>query len=127
MFECFRCYIERLLRRISKRFLGELDLIGAKRRAVCFGCVVLVRTAESDMRADDDERWTIADFLCSDDRLVESVEIICIFDALHMPVVCFEPLRGIVAEGEAGVSFDGDVVVVVETDDLAELLMACVR
>src|SRR5687768_18280075 len=54
------------------------------------------------------------------DRCVESIEIVCVIDALCVPAVRLVTFGGIVAESESRISFDGDVIVVVESDQLAE-------
>src|SRR6266480_4995180 len=39
---------------------------------------------------------------------------------LYVPTVGLESSSGVIAESESGVAFDGDVIVVIETDQLAE-------
>ncbi len=57
-------------------------------------------------------------------RRVERLEIVAVGHALDVPAVTLEPFRRVVREGEVGVPFDGDVILVVEPDQLAELQVA---
>src|SRR6185312_12338632 len=51
---------------------------------------------------------------------VQRGKIVDIGDVLDVPAVCLEALASIVTEGERGVALDGDVIVVVKPNQLAE-------
>jgi hypothetical protein len=51
-------------------------------------------------------------------------DVVAVGDPLHVPVVGGKAGADVFGEGEVGGAVDADVVVVVEDDELAELLMA---
>ena len=68
-----------------------------------------------------DHRRTIGDGLGGFNRLGDSIDIgIAIGHVLHVPAVGLVALQHIFGEGNIGVSVNGDVVVVVEGDQLAQ-------
>ena len=86
-----------------------------------FRGVLLVWTAPADVSADNDQRRPLGDALRVRDRRIDRVEIVAVGDVLDMPAVGFEALRRVVREGEVGGPVDSDAIVVVESDQLAEL------
>ena len=104
--------------------LGQLDLVVAERRAVGPGRVLLVRRAEADVRAHRDQRGPPGLCLRGGDGRVDGVDVVAVGHLLHVPVVGGEARADVLGEGEVGGAVDGDVVVVVEDDELAELLVA---
>ena len=52
---------------------------------------------------------------------VDRVDVVAVGDPLHVPAVRLEALADVLGEGEVRGAVDGDVVVVVEEDELAQL------
>ena len=111
---------ERLQRGPAERLLGEPDLLLAQRRAVRLGGVHLVGASVGDVGPDHDERGPAGLRLGRADGRVERVEVVPVRHVLHLPAV--GPVAGadVLVEGQRGVALDGDVIVVVEADQLAE-------
>ena len=84
------------------------------------GGVVLMRTAVAYVRAHDDQGRPARFRFCSLDGAVQCCDVVGVGDVLNVPAVCLEARAGIIAEGERSVTFDRDVIVVVEADQLAE-------
>jgi len=103
---------------------GQLDLVGAERRAVGRRLVLLVGRAAADVGAHRDQRGLTGRRLGGRDRLVDGLDVVAVRHALHVPAVGGEAGADVFAEGEVGGAVDRDVVVVVEHDQLAELLVA---
>ncbi len=60
----------------------------------------------------------------ADERRLERVAVVGDLAEVHdVPAVGLEPLADVVAVGERGVAVDGDVVVVVDADQVAEALV----
>ena len=85
-----------------------------------FGGVVLVRTAVANVRANNDQRRPGRLGFRGIDRAIERGEIVYVRDVLNVPAVRLEARSRLVTEGQRGVALDGDVVVVVKPDQLAE-------
>ncbi len=88
------------------------------------GLVLLVGRAAADVGAHGDQRRLAGLGLGRGDRSVDRVDIVAVGYALDVPAVGLEALAHVLGEGEVGGAVDGDVVVVVEEDQLAELLVA---
>ena len=52
---------------------------------------------------------------------VDGVEVVAVGHVQHVPAVALEAPADVLGEGQVGVAVDGDAVVVVEHDELAEL------
>ena len=99
----------------------RLGLVRAEGRAVDVVRVGLVRGAVADERRHLDE-GRAGVLLRRVDRLADGVEVgVTVLDVLHVPAVRLVALADVLREGDVGVAVDGDVVVVVERDELAEL------
>ena len=83
--------------------------------AVCHG------RAEAEVRAYEDERRPRDLSPRGAERRVERVEVVAVGDADRLPSVGFEAFRATFGEGDLGRGRKRDRVVVVETDQLAEL------
>jgi len=112
------------LERPGAGVLGELDLVGAQRSAMCGRLVLLARRAVADVRADGDEGGLLGLGLGRRDRRIHGVDVVAVGHGQDVPAVRLEALADILGEGEIGGAVDGDVVVVVEDDQLAEPLVA---
>jgi hypothetical protein len=72
-----------------------------------------------EMARDLDHTRLILDFLRGLDGTSKGVQVVDIINHLHMPAIGGVSLAYIFGEGELGVSVDGDVVVIVENDELS--------
>ncbi len=108
--------------------LGGRDLVVAQRRAVRGLGVLGVRRRPGDDRAHRDERRPVGDRLRRLDRVVEGVRVEVAVrlrgHALDVPAVRLVPLGGLLGDGCRRVALDGDVVVVPQQHEVAELLVA---
>ena len=77
-----------------------------------------VRAAVGDGRLADDQARAIRFGLGRGESRLDLLTVVTV-DALNVPTVAFEAFLDVFGEGQAGVAFDGDVVVVVEVDQLA--------
>src|SRR4030095_2831769 len=104
--------------------LCESDLFFAQRFAVS-GCRVLpVRCAISDMTIQHDECGPVLCFSESGERLFDTIYIVGISDSQHVPSIREEASRYILSECYTRVSFDRDVVVVVDPAKVVEAQMS---
>ena len=72
------------------------------------------------MRAQDDQRWFVLDFLGIVKSFRDRIDVIAfVSQILQMPVICFEALGHIIRIGEIGIALDGYVIVIVEADQFA--------
>jgi len=85
------------------------------------GLALLVRRAEADLGLADDQRRAAVGLLRFGQRRVAEREVVGVRQRDHPPAVGGEPRPDVFGEGEAGLPFDGDVVVIVEDDQLVEL------
>ena len=83
--------------------LGETDLLLAERLAVGGTGVVLMRSAITDVAVDNDQGRHIAGSPEDADRLRQTLRVVGVADALHIPAIGEESRRDIVAESEIGV------------------------
>src|SRR4029077_11509915 len=104
--------------------LGETHLLLAQRLAVRGGGVLLVRWAVTDMGVQDEEFWATLGLVKDIQRLLDALDVIGIAYAQNVPPVAEEAGGDVLGEGDARVSFDGDVVVVVDPAEVIEGEMA---
>merc|ERR1719414_1498562 len=89
--------------------------------------VCLVGRAETDDGLDLDERWLVGARLGLGNRLPDGSDVgVAVLDRQHLPAVGLVALAHVLREGELGVAVDGDAIVVVEDNELAEAKMTCV-
>ena len=108
----------------SEGFLGLGDLVGAERRTVDGAGVHLVGSGVADDGAHADERRLVGDLLGGLDCRFDRHDVFAALDRLHVPAVRLVAQRGVLAERDGGVVFDGDLVLVVEHDQVAQFLGA---
>ena len=103
-----------------ERFPRSRDLVVAERRAVRGRLARLARRPEPDDGLAAQDRRAIGDRERLADRGVDRVGVVTVHAAHHVPAVGVEAGRGVVGEPPPDLAVDGDVVVVVERDQLAE-------
>ena len=115
--------VEARLQRPAQVLLGRLEFLFTQRLAVHLGGAGLVWAAIADDALDADDtgpRVVLRGHYCLVDRAaVERVDA-----ALNMPAVPFKALGPILGVGDVGLAVDGNGVIVVEIDDLAQAQMA---
>src|SRR5690348_15353670 len=72
------------------------------------------------MRARNDDRGALV-CLGGFDSLAYSFKVVHIADVLYMPAIALKTRADILSKGQVGVAFDGDMVVIVEVNQLAKL------
>ena len=108
----------------AEDLLGGRDLVVAQRRAVRGAGVLLVRRGPADDRAQHDDRRAAGLGLGGGERGVDGGEVLAVVDVLHVPAVGLVALADVLGEGDVRVVLDGDLVVVVDEDEVAQLLGA---
>ena len=108
------------VRRPAVHNLGEPHFVLAQSLAVRFLGVLAVRRSETDVAIDDDQRRPVRLPLRRLDGDVDQSEIVDVADAQHIPVPALEARGHVVAEGQRSVALDGDVIVVVEPDQVGQ-------
>src|SRR5207245_2111925 len=90
-----------------------------------FGAILPMRTAIADMATHSNQRRAVFHGNGIFDRRGEGVEVVGVFHSLSMPAVSIKAFADIFGgEGKFSTAVDGDVIVVVEIDDIAEAEMA---
>ena len=110
------------LQRPPQSFFGEPDFFRAQGGAVGSGRVLLVGATVGDVGAGTNEGRAVQFGARRGQGLGHCIEIVAV-DLLHVPSVGFKPLGDIFRKRQAGVALDGDVVVIVQIDKLAQLQM----
>ena len=100
------------------------DLVLAERGAVHAAGVHLVGCGIADDGAQRDERRLVGDLLGLGDCLLDGDDVLAPLDLLHVPPVGPVARRDVLGQRDVGVVLDGDLVLVVEHDEIAELLGA---
>ena len=86
--------------------------------------VDFIRRAETDCRADVDDVRLVLDGLRDFDGFVNRFNVVAIVHDLNVPAVGFVTLGAVFGEGDGGVAFDRNMVVVVQVKNVVELQMA---
>ena len=100
-------------------FAGQGDFLGAQWCAVAVFLALLVRRTEADGGLAADQGWQRALARGLDGGL-DLFRIVAVDVADHLPVVGFEALGRVVGEPAFDFTVDGDAVVIVEGDQLAQ-------
>ena len=114
----------------AQYLLGGCNFVGTQLGAVDATGVLLGGGRVADNGAQLDEGGLIGDLGCSDDSIVESFDVFLVvaasgpIDLGNVPAVGLVTGCDILGEGDVGVIFDGDVVAVVDDDQVAQLLVA---
>ena len=94
--------------------LGRVELLPRRGFSMRFFCVLTMRRTVSDMAVDDDHRWAVRRVLKEANRLGKRVTVVCVRHVRDVPAVSLEAGLYVVAIREAGLAFNGDLVVVVD-------------
>ena len=115
----------------AQQLLGGRDLVLAERRAVGLAGVLRVGGGPGDDRAQPDQAGTAGLGLGGLDRLPQRGDVLGVavtpvgpVDVLDVPAVGGVAGGHVLAEGDVGVVLDRDLVVVVDQDQVAQLLVA---
>ena len=104
-------------------FTHSLDGVVTQRFAVC-ACGICLRRSVGNLSADDDQRRMFGVRLGVFNRLGNRFGVLAVCYILHRPAIGLEALADILGEREAGVAFNGDLVTIVEQNQLAKSKMA---
>ncbi|MCY1290549.1 hypothetical protein D9M70_396990 [compost metagenome] len=104
----------------AQRGAGQGNLVVAQRGAVALFLAGLVRRTEADDGLAADQGRLVAALARGVDGGLDLVGIVAVDVADHLPAVGLEALRRVVGEPAVHFAVDGDAVVVVEGDQLAE-------
>ena len=106
-------------------FTGQFGFFSADSSSMNAGRICLIGGAVADRGGHLDQAGLVGDGLCLLNRLGNSSHIaISIGHVLHMPAVGLIALQHVLGEGHGSVAVDGDVVVVVEGNQLAQAQVA---
>src|SRR5262249_37075544 len=100
--------------------LRYTNLFVAQGLAVRLRSVLLVRRPITDMTVQNDKSRTAFRVPGDFERALDSVNVIGIAYAQHIPAIGEESRGYVLREGNVGIAFDGDVVVVVNPAEVIE-------
>ena len=80
----------------------------------------LFGTAESDLCAHRNQRGALLVFPGQPDRFFHQVQVIAVRNGQHLPAIGLEPQTDIFGERNLRISFDGDMVVVIQINQFSE-------
>ena len=117
-------HLEGLVRVEAEDLLDRAHLRVAERGAVRLAGVHGLGRREGDHRAQQDERGPLGLGPGVLERLEDARDVLAALDDLDVPAVGLVPLRGVLAQRDRRVVLDGDLVVVVDHREVAQLLGA---
>ena len=118
---------EGLIRVEAKLLLELLDIVSLERRAVD-AVSALLQGAVTDGSLKLDQSGLVLDGLSLLEGSLHGIQVsVTVLDGDDLPAVSFVALDNILSEGAVGVSIDGDVVVVVDADQVSELQVTSER
>lgn len=84
----------------------------------------LIQRSKADGGVHLDQGWLISDSLGLFNSLLNGLHImVAIRDNLHVPSISFEALHNVLSEGDSSVTINGDMIVIIQCDQLAKLQM----
>src|SRR5258708_23839339 len=83
-----------------------------------------MRRAIADVAVQNEEGRTALCLLKDIERVLDSIDVVCVANAQNIPTVTQESGGDVLAEGDPGVAFDRDVVVVVNPAEMIESEMS---
>src|SRR5262249_50655005 len=92
----------------------KTNLVLSKRFAVRAAGILLVRRTVADVTVDDDQSGPVNGVLKGSKGAREHFQVIGVADSSYVPPVADEAGRHIFREGQSSISFDGDVIVVID-------------
>ncbi|CCJ85576.1 hypothetical protein BN133_1953 [Cronobacter dublinensis 582] len=104
----------------AELFAGQCHFFFAERRAVRLLFTRFVRRAEANHGATDNQRRFIGNLFRFFDGALDGLRIVAVNFMHHVPVIGFEAFGGVVGKPAFGLAVNGDAVVIVKTDQLAE-------
>jgi hypothetical protein len=104
--------------------LDQPNFLFAQRFAMGISAIDFVRRPITDVAVENDQRRPAFGFLKNCKSVFDPLQIIGIVDALHVPLIGKETRGYVFGKGDAGVAFDGDVVVVVDPTQILEPKMS---
>src|SRR6185312_2940342 len=124
VFDSFFGKIKLLFGRPAERFLRREQFVFTERAAVRGEVVVLLRAAETDVGADQNQRGLFRLRLRFIDGLADRGGVVAVRNMDGLPAESFEALADIFRKTKIGAAGERDAVLVVEKDQLAKLQMS---
>src|SRR5919106_3047694 len=100
--------------------LREADLIITERLAVGGSGVLSVRGTVTDMAVQHDERGTVLGLAKDVESVLDALDVVGVAHPQNVPAISQKSRRNVFCKGDMRVSFDGDVVVVVDPTKVVE-------
>ncbi|CCJ89366.1 hypothetical protein BN132_1294 [Cronobacter turicensis 564] len=115
-------FIRNFKRRVvpAELFAGQRHFFFAECRAVGFLFARFVRRAEANHGATDNQRRFVGDLFRFFDGALDGLGIVAVNLMHHVPVVGFKTFGGVVGKPALGLAINGNTVVIVEANQLAE-------
>src|SRR5215467_3932764 len=88
------------------------------------GGINLVGRAVAYVAIEDDESRSVLGAAENRKRILDALKIICVANPQHVPSIGKEARRNVLSKRKTGLTFDGDVVVVVDPAQVVEAEMA---
>src|SRR5262249_5111266 len=107
--------------------LGKPDLLLAQRFAMGGGRINLVGRAVADVAIENDESRSALGVPENRERILDALKIIRVANPQDVPSIGKKARRDILCEGDAGLTLDRDVIVVIDPTQVVELEMASER
>ncbi|CCK15451.1 hypothetical protein BN136_1461 [Cronobacter universalis NCTC 9529] len=122
-------FIRNFKRRIvpAELFAGQRHFFFAKRRAVGLLFARFVRRAEANHGTTNNQRRFIGNLFRFFNSAFDSLGIVAVNLMHYVPVVGFKTFGGVVGKPALGLAINGNAVVIVEANELAEAQRACER
>ncbi len=92
-----------------------------------FGCILFFRGTVTDVAVEHEERGASFRFVEDSEGMLDALDVIGVADAQNVPAVSEESRSDVFGERDAGVAFNGDVVVVPDPAKVIEAQVACER
>src|SRR5215469_4956814 len=86
--------------------------------------VLFMRRAIADMAIQNDQSRPVLRIPENLQRVLDAVEIICIADSQHIPAIRKKSSSDILCKGDTSISFNRDVVVVINPAEVIEAQMS---
>ena len=112
-------YVERLLGGPAERFFGQPHFLHTQRLTVRLFAALFVGAAVGDVRVADDKMRLPGGGLRGLEGGVNGIEIVSV-NFLHLPAVSAEARGHIFREGDVRRTLDGDLIIIVEIDEVIQ-------
>src|SRR5262249_49730488 len=98
--------------------LREPNFLLAQRLAMRFGSILLMRRAVADVTVQYDEGWATLRLAKNGQRVLDPADVIGVAHAQNVPTVTQKSGRDVLRKGNAGVTFNRNVSVVIDQAEI---------